>query len=233
MVRLASSVTRNISLRSFTCTSLPSPRWQWQMLEPHHTHAGTLAHRRHLKLTLNLTLWDVDNHTIPDNDYQSCTVFVRPSKASSPQLGGESIPFFTGAGDHHSETKRECQPIPARTLNQTMILRSQHTLFAYLYCFQPSTHNWHSHWARYQQAWSHLEAMALGKEASKRKCKTLQDQAWRESRACVPNREVCTYPGITARLVFTHWDRAHDAQEEHGCTFSRGWSNLNFLTSSP
>lgn len=95
----------------------------------------------------------------------------------------------------------ECHLIPARTCNQTMILKSQHTLFAPLHSFQLNTANWHSHWARYQRAGCNLETMALGKEESKRKHKPLQDQAWRELHVYVPNQEVLTDLGITASLL--------------------------------
>lgn len=79
---------------------------------------------------------------------------------------------------HHTETRRERHPIPARTLSQQLILKSQHTMFTHLHCFQLNTDNWHSHWACYQPAWSHLKATALGKEGSKRKHKISRDWTW-------------------------------------------------------
>lgn len=175
------------------------------MLETYHAHTGTTAHRTGLKLTS-----DVPFRRLTDYTKQWWPVLKQflsdLQKLQAPGLEEKAILFAQcvvgpTTGHQHSETRRECHSIPARTLSQTMILKSQHMLFAHLHCLQPNTDNWHSHWARYQQAWSHLEAMALGKEGSKRKHKTLQDWAWRESHICIPNWEVCTDPGIMALLL--------------------------------
>ena len=84
MVRLASSVTRNIFLRSFTGTSLPSPGCQWQMLESHHTHTGTAAHVPRLKITLDVPSQEADNQVVPDCDYRLLHSFCQASKSFKP-----------------------------------------------------------------------------------------------------------------------------------------------------
>lgn len=170
------------------------------------THTGTAALRTHFEAYFRCSLlraWQSDltrQWLLTLAEFYSGLQKLRALSLKKAILFAQCVVIPT-AEHLHSETRREYLLIPARTCNQTMILKSQHTLFAHLHSFQLNTDNWHSHWVHYQQAGSNWETMALGKEESTRKQKPLQDQAWRELHVYVPNQEVRTDLGITASLL--------------------------------